>query len=175
MEIEWPVHKWEWTCSAAPSNTYKSFAPEVFPRNPLPLGTTTCRILHCPRGRAARYVTFCPDVFLFLEISFACWQLFATSRHALWSHDTTGESLVKEPQKCCWPDCKVSHQQNQDFFPLFSLPAGFLLHHSLCGRGIQTLLHYSLTWTGKASPYVFPNVCVHITSWTLESVALIFW
>lgn len=70
MEREQPVIKWEWTCSAAPSNIYKSFAPEVFPWNPLPLSTTGCRILHCPLGRTGRYLIFSPDVFLFLEILF---------------------------------------------------------------------------------------------------------
>lgn len=88
----------------------------------------------------------------------------------------TGESLVEQPQKLLtWLQSITLTKQDFFFFP-FAQPTSRVSAQSLhvCGREIQTLLHYSLAWIWKVFPYVFYNVCVHITNWTFKSDALNF-
>lgn len=113
---------------------------------------------------------FCPVFLFFLKILFCLLVIicyFQTDFHWGVIGRTGSEVLLTWLQS-------ITLTKQDFFFPLLSLPAVFLLDHSVCGRGIQTLLHYSLAWIKKAFPYVFPDVCVHITNWTLKSVALNF-
>lgn len=152
-------------------STTKNFAPFsleiLFPWAPQAAGFSTA-----PMGRTARYVIFSPF----------SWNSLLSAGNNLLLPDMLCKAMIPlgvigeaaSEGLLTWLQ-SIPLTKTGLLFPLLNLPAGFLLDHSLCGRGIQTLLHYSLAWTGKASPYVFPNVCVHITNWTSELLNQLLW